>query len=416
MEAAARSQKFSVWAQWKAYGAQMGPAWVIGALACGPATLASVSKAGAGFGYTLTWVVLLSALFGTTAQYLAAKVGIIGRQGLISMVKQEIGPIWAWLLVVDAVAVTWFAAIIIMKALAGLTAMLIGADARVMGVLYAVLIPVLLVAGGYRRIEQICKVMVAFVVICFIINLALVKPDMVAILKGLVPSLPGGYQSALFAAGIMGGAVHITIICLHTYTVNARGWRQGDLGLARFDTILSMFVAFGLYSMAIFLSTAAALHPHGVAVNTPIDVAMSLNRLLGSHAKWIFLLGLWGAAFSTLGPVILSIGYMVSDKAGWGLEVRDRRFAAVLAVVSLVAIVGPFLKGAFMHLLVVAMALGLTGTLLVLALVLYMLNSERISGALRNNTWENFLGFLTLAVSTVLVVQWVVRNIIVKVF
>jgi len=277
-----------------------------------------------------------------------------------------------------------------------------------------VLIPALLIAGGYRRIEKVCKAMVAFVVLCFIVNLALVKPDLVGILKGLVPTLPGGYHSALFAAGVMGGAVHITIICLHTYTVNARGWKQEDLGLARFDTIMSMFVAFGLFSMAIFLSTAAGLHPHGLAANTPIDVAMSLNRLLGSHAKWIFLLGLWGAAFSTLGPVILSIGYMVSDKAGWGLDVRDRRFAAVLAVVSLVAIAGPFLKGAFMHLLVVAMALGLTGTLLGLALVLYMLNSRRISGALHNSVWENFLGFLTLAVCTALVAQWIIRNVVVK--
>ncbi len=412
MKVAACAQKASTWAQWKAYASQMGPAWVIGALACGPATLASVSKAGASFGYALLWVVILSALFGTTAQYLAAKIGVIGRQGLISMVKKEIGPVWAWILLADGVAVTWIAAIIIMKALAGVTAILVGADARIIGVFYAVIIPSLLVMGGYNRIERACKALVAFVVLCFIVNLAIVRPDIVEILKGLIPTLPGGYHSALFAAGIMGGAVHITIICLHTYTVNARGWKPEDLRLARFDTILSMFVAFGIYSLAIFLSTAAGLHPHGVSANTPIEVAMSLNRLLGSYAKWIFLLGLWGAALSTLGPIILSIGYMVADKAGWGLKMRDRRIAAVLAIASLGTIMGPFLKGAFMHLLVVVMALGLTGTLLALVIVLYMLNSQRISGELRNGVWENLLGFLTLSVSTVLVVQWVVRNII----
>jgi len=414
MEAVVHGRKVSTLAQWKAYASQTGPAWVIGALACGPATLASVSKAGAGFGYALVWVVVLSALFGTTAQYLAAKVGIIGRQGLISMVQKEVGSVWAWLLVADGVAVTWIAAVIIMKALAGVTSILIGVDARIMGIFYAVLIPSLLIIGGYKRIELACKALVGFVVLCFIANLAIVRPDVVELLKGLIPTLPGGYRSALFAAGIMGGAVHITIICLHTYTVNARGWNPGDLRLARFDTILSMFVAFGIYSMAIFLSTAAGLHPHGVAANTPIEVAMSLNRLLGSHAMWVFLLGLWGAAFSTLGPVILSIGYMVADKAGWGLEIKDRRVASVLALASLGAVMGPFLKGAFMHLLVVAMALGLTGSLLALTIVLYMLNSRKISGELRNGIWENILGFLTLSVSTVLVVQWVVRNIIAR--
>ena len=56
--------------RWMAYARQMGPAWIISAVACGPATLASVSIAGATYGYALLWVVILSAVFGATAQYL----------------------------------------------------------------------------------------------------------------------------------------------------------------------------------------------------------------------------------------------------------------------------------------------------------------------------------------------------------
>ena len=78
-----------------------------------------------------------------------------------------------------------------------------------------------------------------------------------AVVGGLVPTLPGGMDAALMMAAIMGGAVHITIIGMHTYNTNARGWKSEQMGLARFDTISSMGFAFGFYSVAIFLVAAA---------------------------------------------------------------------------------------------------------------------------------------------------------------
>ncbi|MBU0768117.1 MAG: divalent metal cation transporter, partial [Proteobacteria bacterium] len=55
---------------------KMGPAWIVSAVACGPATMASVSIAGAHYGYQLLWVVVLSALLAFVVQFMAAKVGI----------------------------------------------------------------------------------------------------------------------------------------------------------------------------------------------------------------------------------------------------------------------------------------------------------------------------------------------------
>ena len=46
----------------------LGPTWLAGAIAAGPATMASLVVAGASFGYALLWVVIVSALFGALAQ------------------------------------------------------------------------------------------------------------------------------------------------------------------------------------------------------------------------------------------------------------------------------------------------------------------------------------------------------------
>ena len=80
----------------------MGPAWVISAVACGPATLASVSIAGANYSYAMLWVVVLSAVFGTTAQYLAAKISILENRGIIATTEERLGKIWAWILTLYA--------------------------------------------------------------------------------------------------------------------------------------------------------------------------------------------------------------------------------------------------------------------------------------------------------------------------
>ncbi len=77
---------------------EMGPAWIISAVACGPATMASVSIAGAMYSYKMLWVVILSAVFGTTAQYLAAKIGILEEKGIIAATERHLGKVWAWIL------------------------------------------------------------------------------------------------------------------------------------------------------------------------------------------------------------------------------------------------------------------------------------------------------------------------------
>jgi manganese transport protein len=73
------------------YVSEMGPSWVAGAIAAGPATIASLVTAGATFGYQLLWVVVLSAFAGALAQYLAMRLGLLTEAGGYSWRT------WSWL-------------------------------------------------------------------------------------------------------------------------------------------------------------------------------------------------------------------------------------------------------------------------------------------------------------------------------
>jgi len=393
--------------RWKSYARQMGPAWIISAVACGPATLASVSIAGATYGYTLLWVVVLSAVFGATAQYLGARIGILEERGIIATTGKRLGPVWAWVLAVDAVLATYLAALVLMNALVGITGLVTGIETPWWGVPYAALIALALVRGGYKWFENICKVLVAFVVCCFIVTAFQADIDLTDVLAGIVPSVPGGVDSALMIAAILGGAVHITIIGMHTYNTNVRKWTRSDLGLARFDNTLSMGFAFGIYSLAVYLVAAAVLHPNGIEIKLATDAALSLGPLLGKGAMAIFLAGLWAATLSTISPTFLAGAYFISDKMGWPGDPSDRRFRYVIFAGALISIAGPFIKGSFFLLLPIMLAFGLCGTPLIIGIILYLLNKREVAGEFRNSATLNVLGFLTLAVTTIVAVRFI---------
>lgn len=390
------------------YISQLGPAWIIGAVACGPATLASVAIAGATYGYKMLWVVILSAVFGTTAQYLAARVGILEGMGIIAATEKHLGKRWAWVLTIDALLATWLAAMFLMNALAGVTSLVTGLDTPYWGVVYGIVITLFLVRKGYRKFETVCKILVTFVVVCFVATLFMADISVSGIFGGILPNLPGGIDAALMMAAIMGGAVHITIIGMHTYNTNARDWKPKDLPLARFDTISSMGLAFGLYSVAIFLVAAAVLHPNGIAVKRATDAALALKPLLGDSAMKIFMIGLWAATLSTLSPTFMAGAYFLSDKMGWALDVKDKRFAGAVFAGCLVSMLGPFVKGSFFLLLPLMLALGLSGTPLVIAIILYLLN--RSGCKMRNSVLLNFMGGVTLLVTSFLAVRFLLTQ------
>lgn len=358
----------------RSYAEKMGPSWVAGAIAAGPATMATLVTAGAGYGYDLLWVVVLSTVAGALAQYLAMRLGLLTEQGIVGVVEDYLGEWWAWLLVVDVVLASGVAQLVIMNTLASVSATITGVDAWVWGVAWAAVLALGLAGRGYNLLETVTKILVAAVVLAFVASLFVVPIDLGAAAGGLVPTLPGG--SALVAAGILGGAVHITLITMHSYTMRAKGWTKGEYKLATFDIGASMLVAFGIYSVAIFLVAASVLTQPDLST---VEAAQALGPLVGENARWLFLLGLGGAAVSTLGGNTIVPPFVIADKLGWGTTVEDSRYRALLAAVALLSALGAVIGGQVLGQLVLVLALGTVGTPFAIALVVYLLNSPAVS-------------------------------------
>jgi manganese transport protein len=383
------------------YLSEMGPSWIAGAIAAGPATIASLVTAGATFGYRLLWVVVLSAGAGALAQYLAMRLGLLTERGIVAVVEDHLGNWWAWLLVADAVIAAGVAQLVIMKTVATVSATVTGVDARIWGVAWALVLAVGLAGGGYRFLELAAKVLVSLIVVAFVASLFVVPLDPGAAVAGLAPSVPAG--SALVAAGVLGGAVHITLITMHSYTMRARGWTRENYDAATFDVGASMLAAFGVYSLAIFLVTASVLSAGDAS--TSVGAAEALGPLVGPRAKWLFLLGLWGAAVSTLGGNTIVPPFLLADKLGWETTVEDSRYRWLLVAAALLSAPGAFIGGAVLGQLVLVLAVGTVGTPFAIAIVLYLLNSDAV--ATRNSPLANVGGVALLLVTGALAANFV---------
>jgi manganese transport protein len=387
--------------------ADTGPTWLAGAVAAGPATMATLLTAGATHGYALLWVVVLSAVLGATAQYLAARLALPADRGVVGLVEAHLGERWAWLLVADVVLAAGLAQLVIVRTVADVTSVVTGVDARVAGVGWAVVLAVGLAGRGYRLAEVGAKLVVSAVVVAFVASLVVVPVDPGAAAAGLVPSVPTGVSGALLAAGILGGAVHVTLVTMQTYTVRARGWTERDLSLARLDVGASMLVGFGGYSLAVFLVTAAVLG--GQTDLGPVSAAAALGPVAGGLAERLFLAGLLGAAVSTLGGNTVVPPYLVAETLGWGTDVSDGRYRALLAGTALLSGLGVFVSGALFPLLALVLAFGLVGTPFALALVVLLLADDDAPGTLTGPTAVG--GVVTLAVAVATAGQFVAGHV-----
>jgi manganese transport protein len=378
-----------------------GPTWVAGAIAAGPATMAALVTAGATAGYGLMWVVVASALLGATTQWLSTRLAIVSEAGIVETVDARLGPRWGWLVVGVTVVAAGLAQLIIMKTLADISVTVVGGPTWAWALVWASVLALGLGGGGYRAAEAAAKLLLAMVVGAFLVSVLVVPVDLGAVLAGSRPRAPSDLAAVVSIAGILGGAVHITLITMQTYTVRARGWTTEDRQLARWDTAAAMLGGFGLYSVAIYLVAATVLPAAGLTDVTAISASVALGPLVGAAAESLFLLGLLGAAVTTLGGNTIVAPLLVADKLGWDPSIRDGRYRAMVMGVALLSAAGAVIEGAVLPLLVIVLAFGLLGTPFIMAVVLVLGTDMELMGTHRMGVGAIAAGAVAIVITAV---------------
>jgi NRAMP (natural resistance-associated macrophage protein)-like metal ion transporter len=271
-----------------------------------PGNWATAIQGGSQFGYNLLFVVVLSSLAAIVLQCLAMRLGIVTGKDLAVHCREQYHPATAkglWFFA-ELSIIACDLAEVLGCALAFHLLLGIPLPAGVLLTALDTLIVLGLKGKGFRQLEAIVLGLIATIGICLFAELLLVKPDLHAVLAGVVPSLQKlAERDALYLAiGILGATVMPHNLYLHSSVVQTRVVRRGAtagdaarlkeaIGMSRIDTVISLGLALFINGAILVLAAAAFYKPGGGGV-MEIDQAYELLAPVAGTALAAFLFGL----------------------------------------------------------------------------------------------------------------------------
>jgi len=195
----------------------VGPSFVVAVAYVDPGNLATNVTAGAGYGFTLLWVIVLANLVAMLVQYLSAKLGIATGRSLAEQCRESYSrptTVLLWLQAELVVIMTDLAEVVggavALQLLLGVP-LVPGALLTVAGML------VILVAQqrGRRQFEAVIVALLTVVLLAFLYQTIRAGVSPPAVAGGLVPAFAGS-ASVFLAVGMVGATVMPHAIYLHS--------------------------------------------------------------------------------------------------------------------------------------------------------------------------------------------------------
>lgn len=372
-----------------------------------PGNWAANLAAGAGYGYTLLWMVTLGTLMLILLQHNAAHLGIVTGDCLAEAATRHLPPIISRFILGSAclaAAATVFAELLG----AGIALqMLTGLPIKIGSTLTALFCVWLLLSRSYKRLEQVIIGFVSLIGFAFVIELLLVDTVWSEAAAGwVVPRIPSG--SMLIIMSVLGAVVMPHNLFLHSEIIQSRQWHtEGEeviverLKYEFLDTLFSMLVGWGINS-AMILVAAATFFRHKLIVNDLSQAELMLRPLLGSSAAILFALALLCAGIAssiTAGMAGASIFAGMSGEPYQSDDPHTRRGILLTIGAGTAAVWG--MSDPFRGLIISQMLLSLQLPWTIL-LQNYLTSSPKVMGNHANSRRDMLLLWLTFAVVTLL--------------
>jgi NRAMP (natural resistance-associated macrophage protein)-like metal ion transporter len=334
----------------------LGPGLITGASDDDPSGIATYSQAGAQFGFTIGWTLILSYPLMCVIQEISARIGRTTGEGIAGNIRRHYP---AWLL----------QSIVVM--LLGANTINIGADLGAMGD------AVRLLAGGPGPLYVII-----FALLCAALQIWMQYTRYVSVLKWLTLAL-FAYFGTLMVIKVPWNEVAWGLL-LPTFSRNGEFWttvvavlgttispylffwqasqeaedikavpereplrvspNQAPVALQRIriDTYVGMAFS-NLVALAIVTTAAATLHAAGVEnIETSSQAAEALRPVAGTFAFLIFTLGILGTGLLSVPVLAGSAAYALGEARKWpvGLARRPKEAKAFYATIAVATLLG----------------------------------------------------------------------------
>lgn len=285
----------------------LGPGLLVAVGYMDPGNWITSMSGGAQYGYILLFVILISSLSAMLLQSMCARLGIASGMDLAQvtehMTNKSLG-VFAWILAELAIMATDIAEVIgsaIALNLLFNIPLTLGVTITVLDVLLLLLI----IKLGFRKIEAIVGVLIFTVLIIFMFEVYLSSPDASSLMAGFLPSseIVTNKGALYIALGIIGATIMPHNLYLHSSIVQSRNYERTDKGkksaikYATIDSNIQLTIAFIINCLLLVLGAALFFGSHE-ALGRFFDLYYALSH---SHVGG----AIGGAVMSTLFAIAL---------------------------------------------------------------------------------------------------------------
>ncbi|UCD37872.1 MAG: divalent metal cation transporter [Fidelibacterota bacterium] len=372
----------------------------------GTGSVTAMAKAGATYGMSLLWTILLSCMVtyfmivnygrftlvtGETALYsfrrhihpglgiffiialtTAVSASVIGVMGIIVDICAE----WSKLYVPGGIHPLYFAAVFI-------------------GLVYLIFWK-----GTTQVFQRALAVIVAVMAGSFILNFFILSPPPVEILKGMIPNIPEvpedlGRGPFLVIAAMVGTTVFSGLFIIRTTLVKEAGWTLADLRIQKRDALVSSLMMF-IISATIMAAAAGTLYVNRLGLSHASQMIELLEPLAGRLATAIFVSGIVAAGLSSQLPNVLLLPWLLCDYNGSEREMRLPRYRIVVLLISLLGFTVPLLKAPPVPVMIASQVFSAIILPVTVLAILYLGNRRRLMGEHANRPATNVILALIL--------------------
>ena len=395
----------------------IGPGLITGASDDDPSGIATYSQAGAGFGFGLSWTIVVTFPLMSAVQMISARIGRTTGRGLAANLVRHY-PAWlSYSVVALLLAANTINIGADLGAMADSTALVTGLPSSIFLILFAAFCAISEVMMRYANYVRVLK-WLTLALFAYVVTLFLVDVPWTRAVRGLViPDAPMNSKTLMMVVAIFG-----TTISPYLFFWQAsqeaeevhdddqaeplkRDPMEGRAELTRIglDTVIGM-AASNLVALAIIFSTAATLNASGITdIQTSADAAKALRPMAGAYASAIFALGVVGTGLLAVPVLAGSAAYALGELRRWpvGLDRKPKRAKAFYGTIIVATGLGALMNFSPIdpiRALVVAAVINGTVAVPVMAVMMLISTRQKIMGVFTLNWPLWILGWLTTAV------------------
>jgi manganese transport protein len=309
----------------------------------GTGSITTMAKAGAEFGMSLFWALLLSCIFTYVLMVAYGQVTLVSGKTALYNIKIHIP--YGKLIAIYIIITLVIGELLALMGIMGIAVELLQEAFRILGsdveissatitIVLAILLLILLWFGNYLIFEKVLTVFVILMVLCFMGAFVMLRPNVTEIILGVVPRVPQQSGSLGLIAAMAGTTCSAALFIVRSIVVSEKGWTVNDLKNEKRDAFVSSSLM--LFLSAIIMAVAAGtLHLMGLKLSSTIEMVQLFKPFGSKAASIILILGILGAALSTIFPIILIAPWLICDYTQRPKNMKSPLFR-IAALISLV--------------------------------------------------------------------------------